>query len=136
MFKHPTKENSTNQIVIEDIQPEVFDQLLRFIYTGKVPFKKLEAMKMGLFIAADKYLMNGLKMRCENFLLHPLSPDNCVVLLFHGDLQNLSEPLKEAAKFLRRFPNQVMATDGWKKIKKRKSCCSLCEIQEVVYQHK
>jgi speckle-type POZ protein len=92
MFKHPTKENSTNQIEIEDIEPEVFDQLLRFIYTGKVPLEKLETMVIGLFIAADKYLMDGLKMKCENYLLHHMSPDNCVVLLFHGDLQNPAEP--------------------------------------------
>ena len=133
MFKHPTKENSTNQI--ENIEPEVFDQLLRFIYTGKVPLEKLETMVIGLFIAADKYLMDGLKMKCENYLLYHMSPDNCVVLLFHGDLQNPAEPLKEAAKFLRRFPSQVVATDGWKKIKKENPAV-LCEIHEFVYQHK
>jgi hypothetical protein len=37
MFKHPMKKQSTNnQIKIEDTGPEVFEQLLRFIYTGRV----------------------------------------------------------------------------------------------------
>ena len=80
MFQHPMKEQSTNQVKIEDIEPGVFDQLLRFIYTGRVPLDKLETMAADLFIAADKYLMDELKMKCENYLLSQMSPDNCVIL--------------------------------------------------------
>jgi speckle-type POZ protein len=133
MFKHPTKEQSTNQVKIEDIDPEVFDQLLRFIYTGRVPLDKLETMAAGLFIAADKYLLDELKMKCENYLLSQMSPDNCVILLLHGDLQNPAEYMKKAAKFFRRFPSQVMATDKWKKTKQENSTM-LCDIHEFVYR--
>ncbi len=133
MFKHPTKENSTNQVKIEDIEPEVFDQLLRFIYTGRVPLDKLETMAAGLFIAADKYLMDELKMKCENYLLSQMTPGNCVILLLHGDLQNPAEHLKKAAKFFRRNPSQVMATDGWKKMK-QENLALLCDIYEFIYR--
>jgi speckle-type POZ protein len=134
MFQHPTKENSTNQVKIEDIDPEVFDQLLRFIYTGRVPLDKLETMAAGLFIAADKYLMDELKMKCENYLLHHMSPDNCVILLLHGDLQNPNEHLKKAAKFFRRNPSQVMATDKWEKMK-QENLAVLCDIHEFLHRH-
>jgi speckle-type POZ protein len=133
MFKHPTKENSTNQVKIEDIEPEVFDQLLRFIYTGRVPLDKLQTMAAELFIAADKYLMDELKMKCENYLLNQMSPDNCVILLLHGDLNYPAEYMKKAAKFFRRFPSQAMATDGWKKMKQENSTM-LCDIHEFVYR--
>ncbi len=133
MFKHPMKENSTNQVKIEDIDPEVFDQLLRFIYTGRVPLDKLETMAAGLFIAADKYLMDELKIKCENYLLHQMSPDNCVVLLLHGDLQNPAEYIKKAAKFFRRNPSQVMATDKWKKMKQENPAV-MCDIHEFVHR--
>ena len=36
MFEHPTKEKMTNRVVIEDIEPSVFQELLRFIYTGRL----------------------------------------------------------------------------------------------------
>jgi hypothetical protein len=72
---------------------------------------------------------------CENYLLSQMSPDNCIVLLLHGDLQNPAEPLKEAAKFFRRFPSQVMATDGWKKIEKENPAV-LCEILEFLHRKK
>jgi speckle-type POZ protein len=131
MFQHPTKENLTNQIEIEDIEPDVFQELLRFIYTGRVQVDKLETMAAGLLIAADKYLMDQLKSTCENHLLRHMSPDNCVFLLLNGDLQNPSEPLKEAAKFFRLLPSQVMATEKWEKMEEE-NLRLLCEIQKFL----
>jgi hypothetical protein len=48
----------------------------------------METMAAGLFIAADKYLLDELKMKCENYLLYHMSPENCAVLLLHGHLRN------------------------------------------------
>ena len=135
MFQHPTKEQSTDQIKIEDIEPQVFQELLRFIYTGRVPLDKLETMAAGLFIAADNYLIDELKMKCENYLLLHMTPDNCVILLLHGDLNNPAEYMKKAANLFRRYPSQVLATDEWKKTKQENSTV-LCDIQEFVYRHK
>ena len=132
MFQHPMEERSTNQVKIEDIEPDVFQELLRFIYTGRVSTATMESMAAGLLIAADKYLLDELKNECENHLLHHMSPDNCVVLLLHGDLLNPAEPLKEAAKFLRRFSHEVMATDVWKKIKQENTVL-FCRIKLFVF---
>jgi speckle-type POZ protein len=65
MFEHPMKEQSTNQIEIEDIKPEVFQELLRFIYTGRISRAKMRSMLFGLNKAADKYLLDDLKMKCD-----------------------------------------------------------------------
>ena len=135
MFQHPMEEQSTNLAKIEDIEPEVFNQLLRFIYTGRVQVDKLETMAARLFIAADKYLLDELKNKCENYLLRHMSPENCVVLLLTGDLQNPSMMLMNAAKYFRRFPNEVMATDQWK-INKQENLAVLCKIHEFVHSHK
>ena len=134
MFQHQTKEQSSNQITIEDVEPEVFQELLRFIYTGRVSLDKMETMAAGLLFAADKYLLDRLKKECENYLLHHMSPENCVVFLLHGNRLNLAEQLKEAAKFFLRFPLEVMATDGWKKTK-QENPVALVDIQEFVYRH-
>jgi speckle-type POZ protein len=131
MFKHPMREQSTNQIKIEDTEPEVFQELLRFIYTGRVSRATMETMATGLFIAAVKYLLDDLKLKCENYMLSQMSPDYCLVLLLHGDLQNPTKPLKEAAKFFQRFPSQVMATERWEQMKQQ-GPVMLCEIQQFV----
>jgi hypothetical protein len=60
-----------------------------------------------------------------------MSPENCVFLLLHGDLRNPTKPLKEAAKFFRLLPSQVMATDGWKKIEEE-NLRLLCQIQKFL----
>ncbi len=136
MFQHPMKEQSTNQIEIEDIKPEVFRELLRFIYTGRVSTATMETMAVGLLIAADKYMLNELKNECENYLLHDMSPDNCIELLLNSNLMNSSEHLKkEAAKSFRRFPLQVMATSQWEKVK-QENPIALVDIQKIVFSHK
>jgi speckle-type POZ protein len=135
MFEYETKENLTNQIEIEDVEPEVFQELLRFIYTGEVFLNKMETIAAGLLIAADKYLLDGLKMICENYLLRYISPENCVVLLLNGDLENPTERLKEAAKYFLRYPTQVMATANWETTKEENPTL-LCDIQEFVFSCK
>ena len=65
MFEHPMKEQSTNHIEIEDIEPEVFQELLRFIYTGRINREKMRSMLFGLNKAADKYLLDDLKRKCD-----------------------------------------------------------------------
>ena len=136
MFQHPMKEKATNHIEIEDIEPEVFQELLRFIYTGRVSTATLDTMAAGLFIAADKYLLNGLKNECENYLLRDMSPDNCIELLLNSNLLNSSEHLKkEAAKSFRCFPLQVMATSQWQTLEKENPA-ALVNIQKIVFSQK
>jgi hypothetical protein len=38
MFQHPMEKQSTNVAKIEDIDPDVFQQMLCYIYTGQVWF--------------------------------------------------------------------------------------------------
>jgi hypothetical protein len=117
MFNHPTKEKITNQVVIEDIQPEVFHELLRFIYTGRLTSTAMETMAVRLFAAADKYLLDQLKSECESHLLRQMSAENCMeLLLLSSDQIHPADNLKtKAVDFFRRYPREVMATEGWKK---------------------
>jgi speckle-type POZ protein len=116
MFNHPTKENITNQVVIEDIQTEVFHELLRFIYTGRLTSATMETMAARLFAAADKYLLDQLKCECESHLSRQMSAENCMELLLLNDQIHPADDLKQSAvDFFRRYPSEVMATDGWRK---------------------
>jgi speckle-type POZ protein len=136
MFQHPTKENLTNQIEIEDVEPIVFQELLRFIYTGRLSTVSMETFAVGLLIAADKYLLDDLKVKCENYLVREMSPDNCIELLLHGDLLNPAEFLKksinEAAKFFRRLPSEVIATKRWEQMEELDPWL-LLKIQKILF---
>ena len=98
MFQHPTKENFTNPIEIEDIEPDVFHELLRFIYTGRLSTTAMESMAVGLLIAADKYFLEELKVKCENYLVRQMTPGNCREILSNEHLPDSAKSeLKELA---------------------------------------
>jgi speckle-type POZ protein len=136
MFEHSTKEKLTNQIKIEDVEADVFQELLRFVYTGRLSTATMESIGVGLFIAADKYLLDDLKIECENYLLCQLSPVNCLEILLNGNLPGSADKLKkEAISFFQRQPEKVMTTDKWKELNQENSPL-LCDIQELICSNK
>ncbi len=81
MFQQPTQEKQTGIVDIIDVDPEVFRELLRYIYTNQVPIERMDVVAIGLLAAADKYLLEKLKQACLNHLENRISPENCVKLL-------------------------------------------------------
>ncbi|XP_078152741.1 BTB/POZ and MATH domain-containing protein 3-like [Carex rostrata] len=86
-------------IKIEDISPEVFEAMLHFIYTDSVPscYSEKKAMKFTqhLFVAADRYAIEGLKSLCEDKLCAYISLDMVTATLALA-LQHNSPRLKNA----------------------------------------
>jgi speckle-type POZ protein len=64
MFQHPScKEVLSGQVKVEDIEPDVFQEILRFIYTGRINSTAMNKMATGILPAANKYLLEDLKTR-------------------------------------------------------------------------
>lgn len=61
MFVHETKEKLSNHVQVDDIEPDVFQEVLRFIYTGRLSLETMDKMATDLLAAADKYLLDQLK---------------------------------------------------------------------------
>lgn len=74
MFEHDMKEQKDNTMIITDIEPEVMEELLRFIYVGKV--NNIQKLACDLLGAANKYELQGLKTECEEVIITGLSVDN------------------------------------------------------------
>ena len=106
MFRHSTKEMQSNQVEVKDVDPDVFQEILRFIYTGKTQLTAMNKMATGLLAAADKYLLEDLKSRCENHLIWQMSAENCLELLSltaHHPAEHLK---KYAIEYFRRYPGK------------------------------
>lgn len=130
MFGHPTKENLSNQVELYSVESRVFYEVLRFIYTGRVPLKIMKEMATKLFAVADQYLIDGLKKECEKYLIHRTSTFNCLELLSLTDHLPNSEPLKKIAiEFFRQFSDEVMTSYEWK-TNERENLFWLCYIQQ------
>ena len=61
MFTNACKESQTGSVTINNMEPEVLQDLITFMYSCKV--KKLKENVADLFIAADMYMMESLKGR-------------------------------------------------------------------------
>jgi speckle-type POZ protein len=135
MFQHATKEKSTNHVEIDDTEPEIFKELLRFIYSGRLTSATMEKMAVGLLVVADKYLLTELKAACVRHLIRFMSIENCLELLllsecnYHHPAYGLRE---EAINFFRLHPAEVILTDGWKKAK-QENLALLFDVQEVAF---
>lgn len=85
-------------ISLDDIDPYVMKEVLRFIYTGDV--ENFEDTVKLLFWAADKYLVTDLHLRCERHLATKTSIDNATEMYKVGTKCN--------GKFLVQIAKQII----------------------------
>jgi speckle-type POZ protein len=108
MFTHPTKEMLSGEVKVDDIDPDVFQEILRYLYTGLTQSTTMDVMAPELLVAADKYLLDQLKFRCETHLIRQMSAKNCLDLLTlttHHPAEHLK---KFAIEYFRRYPSKFI----------------------------
>ena len=89
-------EADTGKITIRDHTKEIMKEVINFIYTGMIKNINEENAE-DLFIAANKFLLEGMKDFCEQFLMSKVDLDNAIDLMILGSMCE-AEKLKKAAK--------------------------------------
>lgn len=105
------KEQKEGIAEINDISVDVFREVLRFIYTGKV--ENITENVADLLIAADKYDLNVLKAICEKKIYEILSKENAMEFLIIADKLKLSLLKKEILAFIKKNMSDIIAQDNW-----------------------
>ena len=101
MFDLPMTEKANKRVKINDISPNVFRQLLSYLYIGNAPNLKDEEITEQLFTAADKYQITSLKKWCSHVLgKKKLNVDNAVRLLVLSHLHSDDELKEDVRCFL------------------------------------
>ncbi|KAL1403683.1 hypothetical protein pipiens_020091, partial [Culex pipiens pipiens] len=108
MFQHDMKESQRNEITITDVEPKVFEEVLRFIYTDKV--QGLPQMAHELLAAADKYDLARLKVMCEIQLFEGITAATATKTLLFADLHRAKELKARAIELLAR---NLKAVSNW-----------------------
>lgn len=141
MFDRDTTENSKSTVEIKDITYEIFMELLRYIYTGKVSrlagkaknlyfpadkynmqefytrkVHKFRSVAENLFIAADKYDLRELMTACVTCLCDTLSIRNAVDRLKFADNYNVDRLKKCAIDFIVKHGNDIVTGPGFKSL--------------------
>eukprot|EP00095_Tigriopus_kingsejongensis_P006020 snap_masked-scaffold671_size114370-processed-gene-0.10 protein:Tk06020 transcript:snap_masked-scaffold671_size114370-processed-gene-0.10-mRNA-1 annotation:"protein roadkill isoform x4" len=115
MFSHKeTTENTNNEVVITDIEPDVLEQLLRFIYSDKVD--NLSIFAGSLLTASDKYNIPRLKAICEETMCDNLDVSNAAEVLGLAYLHEAKTLQSIAVEFVTTNMVKVSETAGWKTI--------------------
>lgn len=92
------QESIKNRVEVNDMEPEVFKEMVCFIYTRKAT--KPHRMLHDLLAAADKYHLEHLKVMCEEALSSNLSTENAVEILILADLHSVHQLKTQALDFI------------------------------------
>ncbi|XP_030486794.2 ARM REPEAT PROTEIN INTERACTING WITH ABF2 [Cannabis sativa] len=93
MFDGGYRERDANDIDIPNIKWDVFELMMRFIYTGSVHVDL--DIAQDVLRAADQYLLDGLKRLCEYTIAQDISVDNVSLMYDLSEAFNASS-LKQA----------------------------------------
>ena len=118
LFASAMRDADADGLPVTDTEPDVFEQLLLWIYTGEVAEAALQAKDMleHLFMAANRYACGGLKLLCEAKLCEGLAVDNAAARLVLSE-QAKADELKEAClEFIKSDAAAVMGTEGWRDV--------------------
>lgn len=116
MFKSDMKESLMNSAEIKGISPDIFDVLLRFVYTDQVDLAAIDVKD--LLVVANRYLITSLQYRCEKLLSESLTVQSCTELLTFADLNNALRLKETSANFIRLHHAEVKPTTDWKNLKR------------------
>lgn len=87
------KEKIEGVVKITDCSMPVFKSFLRYLYTDEI--ENIKELAEDLIAVADKYGMECLKKRCENYLCQTINEDNIIRYLIEAHLYNCTN-LKKA----------------------------------------
>lgn len=104
-----------NRLTVTDIEEEVFEELLTFLYTGKFSITNIEKLS-SLFEAAIKYGMKDLRIHCQEGIMEQVNVNNACHMLIVAE-RIKAEILKiRIMRFIIDKKNEVMDTEGFRKM--------------------
>ncbi|XP_008545839.2 speckle-type POZ protein isoform X1 [Microplitis demolitor] len=114
MFTANIKPNTKDRIKLPDMDPVIFNSILEFIYTDKVP----DVITEELLDAAEKFQLELLKKICEEFFCESVSTENVVSMLILADKYNAKQLLEYSVEFIVSNAKSVIDTPAYNVMKK------------------
>eukprot|EP00731_Ephydatia_muelleri_P032792 Em0024g336a len=111
MFEHEMEESRKNRVEISDLDQEVMQEMLAYIYTGKAP--NLKKMADSFLSVADKYALDRIKVMCEEALCANLNIENVSDTLVLADLHSATQLKAMCIDFINNYAPEVKDTQGW-----------------------
>ncbi|XP_038120183.1 protein roadkill-like [Culex quinquefasciatus] len=104
-------EGQGNRYQIDDMEPSMFEEVLRYIYTDQV--SDLGVLKFPLFAAAHRFNIGSLKQLCQDAILAGLSADTVVEALKTGANCEAHEMKHKTLAFICNESIEMPEVRGW-----------------------
>jgi len=117
MLAHDTLESRTNTIDIKHIPVEAVDDMLQFIYSGKLPVNT-KSENLDLLHAADMYQLDELKEACVDSLVNSLDVSTCISTLILADrfIPHVVSVREDIIRFMKCKAVEVVDLEDWDKL--------------------
>ena len=123
MFQADMKEKETKTVEIQDLEPDIMLEMLKFIYIGRcgINNKNPDIVNvMGLLEAADRYQVDILKEKCEEVMISILDPTNCLRILDCADMFGAQDLKTRAMELVVSNMKTLLGSDEWKECAKKR----------------
>ena len=123
MFQAEMKEKETKTVEIQDLDPDVMLEMLKFFYIGSCNIHQKNPDPedvMGLLEAADKYQVDVLKDICEEAMISILEPNNCLRILDCADMYGAQDLKTRAMELVVGNMKTILGSGEWKECAKKR----------------
>lgn len=112
MFEHDMLGKTGNVVEITDFSYEIFEEMFKFLYTGRVD--KIDKMADDLLIASNKYGLDELKALCENFIIYSLTKTNVLKYFTLAGAHNGANLKATTLEFIQEHGRDIIDTAEYK----------------------
>lgn len=112
MFENDMRENRENIVEITDIDIDVLNEVLRYMYAGKI--NMLENNKKDIYRAADKYQLEGLKTICEDAIISSITVNNIADIFSAVEYRSSEKIMQGALSFFSRNSREIVEKENFK----------------------
>lgn len=113
MFQYHCMNSMARKIQINDINHEVFKQLLIFLYSGSAPELAKKNMTRPLYEAANRYGVETLKDECVKMLAIQLGTENALEILIWSQLHSISKLFEDAIQVVAKNSLTLCSQPEW-----------------------
>jgi len=114
MFAASMREGREGVVRVVDIEPTIFQEMLRYVYCDKCDEKIMQERTEELLAVADKYDIMRLKLMCENVLLQRVNVQNAIMCLTSADTYHATALKSRILDFVTLHFFEIIAFEGFK----------------------
>ncbi|XP_043675099.1 speckle-type POZ protein B-like [Vespula pensylvanica] len=110
------KNENSNRIDINDINPDLFNHMLCYIYTGDE--SSVDSHARELLPVANKFGITNLEENCIKLLQTKMNVDNVIDTLIVANEINSDHLIADATRFIVNFASDIKKTENYEKLKR------------------